>query len=165
MKNCLQICAQLSNHKDQILLVSDKASLSQGANASSEAVKNEGTQECEPTLGVTAARFDITTFVMPALQSSVMLYQTVKNLQSRSNVIRELLQELEALQSVLQVLEESVGNLHLDLESLDLPLRRCTNACRDLNTLIKRSTSHSTEERSSKRDWLKLRYLGGDISF
>lgn len=105
----------------------------------------------------------IATFVTLALQSSIVLYQTVQSLQSRDKAIRELRQELEALQGVLQALKESTGNLDVDLASLEQPLKRCNNACDDFNTLIKRCTSHSTEDRSSKRDWVKLRYMGEDI--
>lgn len=106
----------------------------------------------------------ISTFVALALQSSIILYQTIQSLQSRDRVIRELRHELEALQSVLLALEESVGNFDVDLTSLEQPLMRCNNACEQFNALILRCTSHSTEERSSRRDWLKLRYMGEDIS-
>ncbi|KAJ5803184.1 uncharacterized protein N7503_005634 [Penicillium pulvis] len=106
----------------------------------------------------------IATFVTLALQSSIVLYQTVQSLQSRDKVIRELRQELEALQGVLQALQESTGNLDVDLASLEQPLKRCNNACEEFNTLIRRCTSHSTEDRSSRRDWVKLRYMGEDIS-
>ncbi|EPS26182.1 hypothetical protein PDE_01118 [Penicillium oxalicum 114-2] len=102
----------------------------------------------------------ITTFVTLALQSSIILYQTVQSLQSRDKVIRELRDELRSLQGVLQALEELIGNFEVDLASLEQPLARCKSACEEFNSLIKRCTSHSTEERSSKKDWLKLRYMG-----
>jgi septal ring factor EnvC (AmiA/AmiB activator) len=106
----------------------------------------------------------ITTFVTLALEGSLVLYQTIQGLQSREKAIRELRQELQALQEVLQTLWESIGNFDVDLASLEKPLIRCKNACEDFNALIKKCTSRSTEERSSKRDWLKLRYMGEDIS-
>lgn len=163
-EKCLQICAQLSSHIDQIQLISDRASPSQGANASLEAVINEGTQEGQPIWKAAAATYAVTTFVMPAFQSSVMLYQTVQNFQSRFKALRELLQELDALKGVLQVLKDSIGPLDFDLTSLELPLMRCNNACREFDALIKRNISHSIEGQISTRDWLRLRYLGGDIS-
>lgn len=106
----------------------------------------------------------ITTFVTLAFQSSVSLYQTVRSLQSRDKVVRELRNELEDLLGVLQALKESVGNLDVDLAALEQPLTRCSNACREFNTLIMDCTQHSTEERGSKRDWLKIKYMGEDIS-
>ena len=106
----------------------------------------------------------ITSLVTLALQSSITLYQTVQSLQSRDKVVRELRQELEALQGVLQTLNESICNFEVDLTTLEQPLTRCNNACAEFNALIKKCTSHSTEERSSKRDWLRLRYMGEDIT-
>lgn len=106
----------------------------------------------------------ITTIVTLALETSIALYQTIQSLQSREKVIRELRQELEALQGVLRALDESIGNLDVDLVSLEQPLKRCKSSCEDFNSLILRCTSHSTEQRSSRRDWLKLRYMGDDIS-
>ncbi|KAI2735564.1 hypothetical protein DTO013E5_4669 [Penicillium roqueforti] len=106
----------------------------------------------------------IATFATLAFQSSVALHQTVQSLQSRDKMIRELLQELDALQNVLQALAESIGSLNVDLASLEQPLMRCTNACGEFNTLIKRCTTHSTDQEASRRDWLRLRYMGEDIS-
>lgn len=99
-----------------------------------------------------------------ALQSSITLYQTLQSLQSRDKVIRELRQELEALHGVLQALDESLGNFEFDLTALKQPLMRCNNACGEFNALIMKCTSHSIEGQSSKRDWLRLRYMGKDIT-
>ncbi|KAJ5173410.1 hypothetical protein N7492_006003 [Penicillium capsulatum] len=106
----------------------------------------------------------ITGFVTLALQSSMVLYQTIQSLHSRDKMIRELRSELDSLQGVLIALEESIANIAVDLTLLQEPLIRCKNACEEFNALIIRCTPHSTEERSSRRDWLKLRYMGEDIS-
>lgn len=112
-------------------------------------------------VGVASA---LTTFVTLALESSIVLYQTVRSLQSRDKVIRELQNEIQDLLGVLQALDESIGNLDIDLTALEQPLGRCSNACTEFNDLIQKCTQHSTEERGSRRDWLKLRYMGEDIS-
>lgn len=60
-EKCLQICAQLSSHIDQIQLMSDEAGLSRGsvgAEGSPEMVTNEGLQECKNSLAVTAAKLE-----------------------------------------------------------------------------------------------------------
>jgi hypothetical protein len=60
-EKCLQICAQLSSHIDQIQLISDEAGPSRGsigADASPETVTNEGLQECKNSLTVTAAKLE-----------------------------------------------------------------------------------------------------------
>jgi hypothetical protein len=60
-EKCLQICAHLSNHIDQIQLMSDEAGSplgSGGAEASPEAVTNEGLQECKDSLAATATKLE-----------------------------------------------------------------------------------------------------------
>ena len=106
----------------------------------------------------------IATFATLAFQSSVVLYQTIQSIQTRDKIIRELRQELEALQGVLRTLGGSLSSLDVDLASLEQPLMRCKNACGEFNALIKRCTPHSTDEKASRRDWLRLRYMGEDIS-
>ncbi|KAJ5223231.1 hypothetical protein N7468_007773 [Penicillium chermesinum] len=60
-ENCLQICAQLSSHIDQIQLMSKKAGASRGPSGSDnspESVTNEGLQECKNSLAATAAKLE-----------------------------------------------------------------------------------------------------------
>lgn len=60
-EKCLQICAQLSSHIDQIQLMSDEAGSSQasgGTEASPEWVTNEGLQECKNSLAATATKLE-----------------------------------------------------------------------------------------------------------
>ncbi|GAB1210734.1 hypothetical protein APSETT445_009531 [Aspergillus pseudonomiae] len=81
----------------------------------------------------------IATFVALALQSSLILYQTVRGLQSRDRMVRELRTELQDLLQVLETLKESIGNLDMDLTALQQPLTRCSNACGEFDMLIKES--------------------------
>ncbi|KAF9250404.1 hypothetical protein LCP9604111_3306 [Penicillium roqueforti] len=60
-EKCLQICAQLSNHIDQIQLMSDDAGPSlgsAGSEASPATVTNEGLQECKNSLAMTANKLE-----------------------------------------------------------------------------------------------------------
>jgi hypothetical protein len=60
-EKCLQICAQLSSHIDQIQLMSDEAGSSLGsggAETSPERVTNEGLQECKNSLATTATKLE-----------------------------------------------------------------------------------------------------------
>ncbi|KAK9846782.1 hypothetical protein MYU51_000771 [Penicillium brevicompactum] len=60
-EKCLQICAQLSSHIDQIQLISDETNKSRGstsADISSETLTNEGLQDCKNSLAVTAAKLE-----------------------------------------------------------------------------------------------------------
>ncbi|KAL4900142.1 hypothetical protein BDW74DRAFT_104538 [Aspergillus multicolor] len=106
----------------------------------------------------------IATFVTVALEATIILYQTVKSVQSREKLIRELREELQDLSEVLKALHEITGYTDIDLTSLKRPLERCAGACREFNALVMDCTQHSSGERYSKRDWLKIRYMGDDIS-
>ncbi|KAL4806629.1 hypothetical protein BDV18DRAFT_159799 [Aspergillus unguis] len=108
----------------------------------------------------------ITTFVTLALQATVTLYQTVQSIQTREKPIRELREQLQDLTEVLKALNELTGSTgtETDLAALERPLKRCASACRDFNVLVMECTQHSSADRYSKRDWLKIRYMRNDIS-
>ncbi|PYH63712.1 uncharacterized protein BO88DRAFT_409002 [Aspergillus vadensis CBS 113365] len=60
-EKCLQICAQLSDHIDQIQLLSDDTSPAGGsemADSSPETVTNKGLQECKRSLVATTAKLE-----------------------------------------------------------------------------------------------------------
>lgn len=98
-----------------------------------------------------------------AFQSSKSLYQSVESFQKCPRSIRDLKEELEALDGVLRSLHEIASNGNIDLTGLKLPLLRCGNACRDLETLVIKCTTHSSGSKTSVRDWAKLQYMGKDI--
>ena len=98
-----------------------------------------------------------------ALQSSKSLYQAVESFQSNRRTVRELREELEALDGVLQSLHQAAANSDTSLTGLKLPLFRCGKACRDFEAVITKCTSHSGGSRTSFRDWAKLKYMGDDI--
>lgn len=98
-----------------------------------------------------------------ALQSSKSLYQAVESFQSNGRTIRELREELEALDGVLQSLYQAAAKSNSDLTGLKLPLFRCGKACRDFEAMIIKCTAHSGGSRTSFRDWAKLKYMGDDI--
>lgn len=105
----------------------------------------------------------LVTLVMTALQSSKLLYQAVGSFQSNRRSIRELREELEALEGVLQSLHEVATNTDTDFTALKLPLLRCGKACKDFEAVIVKCTAHSGGPRTSFRDWAKLTYMGDDI--
>jgi hypothetical protein len=98
-----------------------------------------------------------------AFHSSVSLCQVIGSFQSNKRVIRELKEELEALDGVLQSLQQATVNSIIDIPALKLPLLRCGQACQEFETLIVKCTAHSGGSRTSFRDWAKLTYLGDDI--
>jgi sensor histidine kinase regulating citrate/malate metabolism len=99
-----------------------------------------------------------------AFKSSVSLYQSVKSFQSNKREIRELTEELEALSNVMQSLQQLAFNHEDQFKTLCLPLLGCGQACRDFEGVIANCTKHSSESKTSFRDWAKLQYLGSDIA-
>jgi hypothetical protein len=98
-----------------------------------------------------------------AFKSSVSLYQSVENFQSNKKEIRELKGELETLKNVIQSLQKFASKDEDQFKTLCLPLLRCGQACNDFEKVIADCTKHSSEPRTSFRDWAKLQYLGSDI--
>ena len=111
-------------------------------------------------IGIASGLLALATF---AFKSSVSLYQAVESFQNNQRIIRELKEELEALNGVLQSLQEAAANNCADLKGLNLPLFRCGKACKDLEAVIVKCTAHSGGSRTSFRDWAKLKYMGDDI--
>jgi TolA-binding protein len=98
-----------------------------------------------------------------AFNSSVSLYQSVKSFQSNKKEIRELREELEALNNVIQSLQQFASKNKDQFKTLCLPLLRCGQACKDFEEVIVNCTKHSSGSKTSFRDWAKLQYLGSDI--
>lgn len=99
-----------------------------------------------------------------AFNSSTVLYQLVESFRSNQRTVRELKEELEALNDVLKSLQDTVASTKTDLAILKLPLLRCGKACKDFEAVIVKCTSRSNGPRTSFRDWAKLKYLGDDIA-
>jgi Fungal N-terminal domain of STAND proteins len=99
-----------------------------------------------------------------AFQSSITLYSTIQSFQSHPKRVRDLTEELEALSGVLGPLSETVSaTTEVDLSTLDLPLLRCGNACKEFEQELLKCSSRSGGSRTSFRDWAKLTYMGDDI--
>lgn len=99
-----------------------------------------------------------------AFHSSITLYNTIQSFQSHPKRVRDLTEELEALSGVLGPLSETVGAAtDVDLSTLDLPLLRCGNACKEFEQELLKCSSRSGSSRTSFRDWAKLTYMGDDI--
>jgi hypothetical protein len=99
-----------------------------------------------------------------AFQASITLYKTLQSFQFHPKQLRDLKEELEALSGVLGSLTETVNaTTDVDLSALDLPLLRCGNACKEFEREIMKCSSRSGGNRTSFRDWAKLRYMGDNI--
>ncbi len=103
------------------------------------------------------------TLVVFALQSSKTLYQAFESFQNHGRTVRELKEELMALNEVLQSLQATVDQTDTRLSALKLPLLSCGKACAEFAAVIARCTLHYNGSRKSFRDWARLSYMGKDI--
>ncbi|KAF2622113.1 hypothetical protein BU25DRAFT_326195, partial [Macroventuria anomochaeta] len=106
----------------------------------------------------------VLTLVIFAHKSCLTLYTTIQSFKTHPKRVRDLIEELEALISVLESLSDTM-RLHtdVDLPALDLPLRRCGSACEEFLQELQKCCSRSGGDRQSFRDWAKLRYMGDNI--
>jgi hypothetical protein len=99
-----------------------------------------------------------------SLQASKTLYDAVNSFRSHSTRVRELQGELYALLEVLSSLNEQIrSTTSIDLSNLNMPLLQCARACTTFQEELVRCSSRSGVDRTSFRDWAKLRYMGDDI--
>ena len=103
------------------------------------------------------------TLAVFAVQSSRSLYRAIRSFQNNHRTIRELREELEALSGVLLSLHKTAAKNDVDLTALKLPLFRCDKTCGDLEAVITKFTAHSSDVRTSFRDWAKLKYIRDNI--
>lgn len=123
--------------------------------------KNATTFIMSDPLSIASSVVALVTF---ALQSSVVLYGTVRSFQSQDRDVRALKDELNNLNAVLECLLATVTNHpELEFEALKVPLHRCGKVCEEYGDIIARCTKHSTGSRPSIRDWITQKYLQGDI--
>ena len=112
-------------------------------------------------IGLVSGPLALATF---ALQSSITLRNTIQSFQFHPKRVRDLIEELEALNEVLGLLTKTVSAaVDVDLSPLHLPLLRCGNSCKDFGQEIIKCSSWSGGSLTSFRDWAKLRYVGEDI--
>lgn len=103
-------------------------------------------------------------FAIIALESSTKLYNTIHSFQSHPKRVRDLIEEIQALNGVLGPLTDTISaNAGLNLSALDLPLQRCGKSCEEFEQEIIKCSRRTNGVRTSFREWAKLRYMGDDI--
>lgn len=88
-----------------------------------------------------------------AFQSSVSLFNTVQSYNSHPKRVRDLTEELDTLNGVLDALRETVNaNSDANFATLEYPLLRCGNACKDFEEELKKCSTRSSGSRTSFRE-------------
>lgn len=95
---------------------------------------------------------------------SKSLYTLVKDFKNTQQTVRKLWYRMECLTQVLGTLISAVIDNEAELASLKLPLLRCGKICSESRDIIRKCMAHSNGQRTSFRDWAKLRYMGGNIN-
>jgi hypothetical protein len=84
-----------------------------------------------------------------AFQAGTTLYNTIKSYQSHQQTVLDLLEEKEALNSVLGTINKTIASsTALDLSALEFPLQRCCQVCQEFNGEIDKLTSLSGGKRA-----------------
>ncbi|KAL4942535.1 hypothetical protein BDV06DRAFT_161609 [Aspergillus oleicola] len=99
-----------------------------------------------------------------ACRSTVALYESIRRFSLYPKQVRDLLEELAALNAEVSSLAELIqAKTDVDLSGLSLPLLQCGNACREFQQETLRCLSQSSDSRSKVRSWTRLRYMGDNI--
>lgn len=106
----------------------------------------------------------VTSLATVAFQASVALYRTVNSFHSHQQTVLDLLEENNALNTVLESLTKTTAvSPRLNLSALEFPLQRCGEACREFSGEIEKLASLSGGKRAKIISWAKLRYMGEDV--
>ncbi|RSL39510.1 hypothetical protein CEP54_016310 [Fusarium duplospermum] len=99
-----------------------------------------------------------------ALKASVSLYDDVNTFRTHPKRVRDLLEELQALKGVLEMLKKTAGAAtDVDFSALHLTVQRCGEACNEFGQELTKCCARSNADRTSFRDWAKMKYMGNDI--
>lgn len=107
----------------------------------------------------------IVTLVQVTFESTLFLYEKIRSWQEAPAKVRSLRDELSLLKTALESLRNTATeNNTANLDALQKPLDMLDRLCKDFAAFIEHNTTHSTDGKISKRDWVKLEYRGGDIT-
>jgi hypothetical protein len=113
-------------------------------------------------LSVTSA---VVGLIAVSCQASKALRETIHSYKNHTKNVRDLKNELEALEETLQLLDATLPGLDVaDFAALESPLRRCGCACEEFKQILERCTGRGDDDKSKFRGWLKIRWMGSDIN-
>lgn len=106
----------------------------------------------------------ILALVVLAHKSCFALHTAIQGFKSYPRRVRDLIEELEALISVLELLGDTM-RAHADIKfpALNLPLQRCGRACDEFLQELRDCYTRSRDDRRSYWDWAKLKYMSDNI--
>lgn len=112
-------------------------------------------------LSTTSALVGLVAF---SYQASKALRDTIKSFNQHPKYVRDLRDELSALEDVLLLLEQSLAaSGEADYAFLQVPIQRCGRACEEFKQALQKCLKQDHSDGSSFRGWLKIRWMGSDI--
>ncbi|KAF5663480.1 hypothetical protein FHETE_7488 [Fusarium heterosporum] len=102
--------------------------------------------------------------VTATLQSSKILYETIRSFRNHQTAVSDLVRELKGLESVLCPLQDHVRADETAFLPLKFPLIQCREACVRFQALVEKSSRRTQgASRTSFRDWARLTFMNGDV--
>lgn len=96
--------------------------------------------------------------------SSTSLNNTILSFQPHNTRARDLVNELQELNGVLDPLGDAINHAtSVHLAMLDLPLQQCGKACESFKQELLKCSASLGADRTSFHNWGRLRYMGDDI--
>jgi len=99
-----------------------------------------------------------------ACSSTVTLYQAFESYASIPKAVRELKNEVYALDQVLQSLQVTAIGNEFDMRPLVLPLQYCGSLCSEFRDFLNKSTTDSEGGKGKVRNWVMLTFHGKQVS-
>lgn len=112
-----------------------------------------------PALGTVSAVTGITSF---AFQSVKSLCELIQSFNDYPETVESLQVEIHSLLPVLRRIRQSSFDKNV-LAELEPILKACDKACKGLQDIINRCTTHPGGNKPNIVDWTKMRFLGGSI--
>ena len=109
-------------------------------------------------MSITASLLAVTT---AAVQSTKSLYETVKRIEGRNTSLRKLQDELRDLIDILDSLAQVTNAEQSVLTSLQGPIERYNQVCREFEQSIEVFAGKSMP---GFRDWTKMEFMRGDMN-
>ena len=112
-------------------------------------------------LSITSALVGLVAFSCGA---SKALRDTIQSFKHHPKYVRDLNDELIALEDVLKLLEQSlISSGEADYAMLQVPIQRCGRSCDEFKQALQKCLKQDSNNRASFRGWLRIRWIGNDI--
>lgn len=112
-------------------------------------------------LSITSALVGLIAFSCGA---SKALRDTIQSFKYHPKYVRDLCDELCALEDVLKLLEQSLASSgEAEYAILQVPIQRCGRSCDEFKQALQKCSKQDYSDGVSFRGWLRIRWIGSDI--